>query len=129
MPTAYQRQIDTALELISKKGKMIELVRSQTVLIDPVTQETDDTPLTEEVKAVVLPVSSTRRGLNEAALKDLKNSSIRKLLIAAKGMTLVPATSDTFNLGDAEGDDWKVYGLDSLSPDGTPILYSLIVFK
>lgn len=129
MSTVYQAQIDTAKRLIYSKGQDVTMNREGITSIDPVTQVVTENAGSEVMRAVVLPVSSTRRGMNEAAIKDLRNSKVRKLLIAAGGLTLIPTTSDTFDLGGTLGADWKVYGIDELAPDGTPIIFSLIVTK
>lgn len=132
MPTVFQRQIDTALRLIAKNGKDVVLRRDEPIL-EPVTQELNyfAAPSTETMKAVRLPITKGILGRlhGEQALKDLQDSKAQSMLIAAKGLTLTPKPSDTFDLGGADGGDWKVYGVDTLAPDGTDILHTVILFK
>lgn len=123
----YSDLATTAKNLIADKGQSLPLKRIAKDF-DPVDGSVSN-PTKQEasISAVVVPFSSSDRNmLEERLVNDLTKGHLRKLLVAAEGLTLVPEPSDIVTF---ESRDWIVEASKPLNPAGTPLIYYVIINK
>lgn len=118
--TVYSRQIATALRLIAKKGQAAVWQKETEVVNNAQPWKTSaGAPATFPVVVVRLPTD----GPTEALMPGTSVTNKReKLLMGA--VSFVPAVNDTVLIGI---DTVVVESIKVLQPDGTPILYTIIV--
>lgn len=124
MPTTYQSQIDSALQLIRNSGGNLQINLKVTTSgsIDPITQVSSVTTTLYPATGVMLPVPRRSYSQVEDDAPIVKNCA--KLLLAAKGLEIEPKAGDSVIVDDVE---WEVSSVDKLAPDGTAIIYNLII--
>jgi hypothetical protein len=124
MPTVYQRQIDSALALITRKGQTVTFVRG-TGAYNPVSGTFAAGSITWTAKAVRL---TNYKGIKFESMDDSFKQALVigkaiGLLVPAKDLAYAPEPGDVITLVD--NTTWDLVGSTVLSPDGTPILYTL----
>lgn len=124
---SYADNADTALRLLRDKGTLLTFKRFTQAGFDPVSGGSDySASETAQGYAVILPVTAADgKRLSDRLLEALTEGRVRKLLVAAKGMTfdLAPNLYTEF-----EGSYWMVAATTPLRPDGaTTILFNAFV--
>jgi hypothetical protein len=123
MATKYQSQIDNALRLIQAKGMPLTLRKATGGGIDPVTQ-TDTRTFTSQVGVGVnLPTGAVGKESSAKPGTVPAGRKAAKFLVAAKGLTFPPEAGDEITIGALA---WEILSVDSLAPDGTPIIHTVI---
>jgi len=123
MATKYQSQIDSALRLIQSKGMPLTLRKATGGGIDPVTQ-VDTTTFTSQVAVgVQLPVGNVNKESSHLTGEKPVKRKAAKFLVAAKGLSVIPEAGDELSILNSM---WEIMSVESLSPDGTPIIFTII---
>lgn len=121
--TVYTAQIATALRLIEAKGTELTITKPGTSggFNQPPGAGTAYT-----AKCVILPASSdsVRAFDNQFSDGTLIEQNLRKLLIAASGLTQTPEAGHTVS---HDGATWSLIGVTPLAPDGTAIIYKAVM--
>lgn len=125
--TQSEKAAASALRLLTAKGGPLKIRRVEKDF-DPVTGEAADlVKIQGTFQGVVLPLSSTAKGILAEAdnhlLSDLVAGKIRFVLVAAKGAPFEPVANDL--LGPLGGEQFSVVGCTPLSPVGVPIIYKI----
>lgn len=122
----YEKAAATVLRLITAKGASAEIRRIANSYNEVTGAVTPATKQTGTLRAIVLPISSTPKGVFTEAdnklLEDLITGKLRFMLTAAKGLTFEPQASDVVIFG---GETFTVRGSTPLSPAGVPLLYKI----
>lgn len=124
---SYADNADTALRLLRDKGTLLTFKRFTQAAFDPVSGGADYSACeAAQGYAVILPVSAADgKRLSDRLLEALTEGRVRKLLVAAKGLSfeLSPNLYTEF-----EGSYWMVAATTPLKPDGaTAILFNAFV--
>lgn len=108
---SYQRQIDTALRLISKAGGDAVVTRRSAGTLDAVADTDTGASTSHTLKAVgIAPGKSA-----EFRIGSLVNRSIMLFYFALKGASIEPTTGDRVTW---RGATYRLIWADVLSPDG-----------
>lgn len=122
----YDAQVATATRLIQEKGKMVWIVRQNVNLVPGAPWEAPFlNEVVETASAVFLPVG--RVGRESQTTRDRSPESASEhmqVLIAGRGAA--PTIHD--KIRDASG-DWAILSVETLSPSGQDILYTLEVAR
>lgn len=119
----------TTLRLLTKYGKAIGVERKVTGgQFNPTTGMNSAAPSTASTpaRAIATNISQSDRATDFWSSLSAKYSHVRKLVLAAKGMTFAPAPGDS--IPSFEGSPWTIApdGVRAVNPDGdTPIAYEV----
>jgi hypothetical protein len=125
MATKYQSQIDNALRLIQSKGMPLTLRKATGGGVDPITQAATITYTSQMGHGVQLPVGNVNKESSHLTGEQPRKRKAAKFLVAAKGLT-APEAGDELSVGDSM---WEIATVDSLAPDGTPIIFTIIALQ
>lgn len=122
----YTQAIATALRLVTLKGRALMLKRFDEGGFDPITGQGAPAAFIETgMKAVQTMIGKSDSMKMDARLVEaLTQGKLRKLIVAASGLTFEPEPNDVTAFDSAY---WTVRGVSCLKPATEPILYYLIV--
>lgn len=126
---------DVSLELIDAAGQLVTLVLVQDVEIDRPSRNAEPDLITMDVKALFLRevIDRDRRSLNSYELVSDTSGGEVQVFISAKRVATAtsqliavpkPRSGDVLRLGE---DEYGIDSVETLAPDGIPILYTLKV--
>jgi hypothetical protein len=116
----YTKSADTALRLLERFGRPMQLTRLQAGT-GPTHNPGPPLPDVHTVVGVSLPATSGKKDFdNWVEPGTLITDELRYVLIAAKGLAIIPATADYYTF---DGYNWAILGSTPLAPAGVPILY------
>ncbi len=114
---------NTALDLITKFGQPLTLYRETSGDYDPTLGDTATKTVTSTTcEGVAKQGFKGPLNFDDDFKEDLVKGDARLFIIAAKGMTFIPAAGDIL---DYEGSTWDVHGITPVNPAGTPLAYHL----
>ena len=117
----YDTQIATADRLIRSKGRAAVLRKVVEDVIDLATGEASPTETDTDVRVVLLPAGPAYGTVPDTLVRTYRH----RVLMAAKGLDVVPLPGDTVLLDD---DVWTIDTVPmALAPDGIPILFDFVV--
>jgi hypothetical protein len=126
----FNSQINSAKKLIDKNGGpcVVVLDVPGAPATNPWDTATPDTQVTADCRGVFLSFSTNSYGTTFAG-GDVIQANDRKVLIAAKGLTVVPNLKGMLKrqLLDGSIENWTIAGIRSLDPNGEQIMYTLQV--
>ncbi len=126
----YTRAIDTALRFIKKKGRLVTITQETKGTYDPATGTTSLVSEADlDLYGVTLPATQSKIEKFEVSYADatsLVNKEIRFLMLAAKGASFVPRSTDVVQM---DGDKFSIIGVTRLSINGEDIIYKMGVFR
>lgn len=120
----YEAEINGAYEDILEAGELGTILRATTTTPDPSKPWNDDITDKKHTCATLW-LSAGKGGAKRSGTSTLK--SVRKVLIAAKGLSITPVANDY--IVRANGDRWALDIVDPLDFNGEPILYKVRVSK
>ena len=123
MATKYKSQLDAALRLIQAKGMPLSIHKTSGTGIDPVTQEDYRVQTSYVANGVQLPVSNIGKETSNQAPNSPRKRKNTKFLVAAKNLSIVPEAGDSLSVLESV---WEISTVDSISPDGVPIIFTII---
>jgi len=117
----YAESATAALTLLEEFGKSLTLSRDGGGTFDPVTGRytAEDPDSTEPVTGVILPLTKID---DNQYLEQLIQGKLRRIILAAEGMTLEPQAGDKVTDGSTT---MEVIGSTPLNPAGTPLIHEL----
>jgi len=121
---SYAKEVALAKRLIRGKGTLTTVTRPSTGY-DPVTGASSSSPTISDAYAV----AKVPRGADAERIKALDIVSLKTvlLLIAADGMSVIPAAQDVVAWA---GEDYTIRDVATLAPDGgTDILYDVVASR
>lgn len=126
MATVYARQIATAKRLIAAKGQLVTWRKiPDGVLPDsnmPWKPGAGGAPVDVNVKIVFFPYTRTNMQLMRALLPNAPEILVGNMYGLMASVDFVPSKVDLILRGSRQ---IRINAIDELSPDGTPILYTL----
>ena len=126
MATIYEEAAATALELITEFGTDANIRRVSKDYTPATGEAVELVKLAGTLKALILPIASTPKGVfieaDNKLIEDLIAGKLRFVLAAAKGATFEPVANDLIEIA---GETFTVKGCTPLSPAGVPILYKM----
>ena len=130
MTINYDSLADTAKDLISGAGKLVEIKRYVGRTIDKVTQaSTPGIIRSFRSKAVILPTGKgTIQGFDNKSLQ-MTSKHQRFLIVSAKaedGKVFVPAGEDVAVF---DGFEWTIAGCTPVCPGGADLIYRIGCFR
>lgn len=122
MADFYTRMADTALTLMTSKGKPLSVERTTGGTFNPVTQSftVPETTTTSTTKGVVVPLTRVE---DNRYLQDLVEGKMRRVIVAAQGMSFEPRAGDRVVDGSTV---IEVLGSTPVNPAGTAIIHRII---
>lgn len=126
MATKYQSQINSALRLIQAKGMPLTVCKTTGGGIDPVTQVDTRTYTSYVGTGVQLPVGNIGKESSSVDKTSATKRKATKFLVAAKSLPVRPEAGDELSILDSL---WEIMSVDTLAPDGTPIIFTIIVVQ
>ena len=115
-----------ALAALKKHGQQAMLTRTVAGAYDVATASVGPSTTTSHTVFLLVQADSAQGDGDAEVEGGTVRKARRKLLVAAKGLPLVPAPGDT--VGPVEGSTWRVYRVDPPQQlGGTPILFTLRV--
>lgn len=124
----YQQMADTALRLITAKGRDDLVMKRKTAAsYDPDQDvEVPGVDMSQPIKCVVLPASkgAIEAFDNRIEAGTLIEANLRQLKIAAAGLLFEPKAGD---LVEFEGSRWTALGCTPINPAGIPLVYTVTV--
>lgn len=122
MSDLYVTSAASALSLLQRLGKTLTLTRDGGGTFDPAlgkyTSTASDT--TASVSGVILPVTKVE---DNSLLADLIQGRLRRIIIAASGLTFEPRARDKITDGST---NLEVLGSTPINPAGTPIIHRIL---
>lgn len=122
----YAQAATTVLSLITRFGATAAIRRPSKTYNEVTGEITELNTTAGSLKALVLPIASTPKGIFTEAdnklIETLVAGKARFMLAAAKGASFEPVANDVVEYG---GEKFVVLGCTPLSPAGTPLLYKI----
>lgn len=118
MSAFYDRMQATALRLIAKFGQQVTLTDVVPGVYDPATGETSAGSTTVQTPMAILQDSGAQYGNG-----DMIEIGDKKILIAAKGLTIPPRLTSTVT--GVDGVVWRIVNVKATNPAGTPLVYEV----
>lgn len=119
----YGKLAESSLKLIESKGMALVVSKAETGVFDPTTGRYTSTTAGESntVQGVVVPLTKVE---DNRFMQDLVEGKLRKVVVAAKGMTFEPQSGCRVNDGTY---DYEVISSVPVNPAGTPIIHIMQV--
>jgi len=124
----YSASASTALNLISKFGREVQILRKSGSTINKVTgAATGGADRTGTIKAAILPASGASiNDLDGKYTEELVRGNVRFVIAEAVNAPFAPITGDRIKF-DAE--EWESIGVTPIAPSGTAVLYKIGIIK
>lgn len=127
MAFAYAPLAATARRLIDSFGQPVTLTRRTAGTFDPVTGAvTGAADETQAAVAVLLDFTAAESGQAMTEGTQVRQGD-KKMLIAAEGLIWAP--DELTKVTDAAGTVWGISNMKTLSPAGTPLVYTARAFR
>jgi hypothetical protein len=126
MSVFYTSLATTAQNLIREKGAPVTLRRGN-VTVDAVTGDSSGASADFTMDAVQFPFRGGANRYPEAWVEEARNGRMSKFLASSNSITAVPKTGDV--VIDVLSVEWRILGVEDLSPDGTKIIYTLFASR
>lgn len=120
MSSKYAATAQRSLAAITRKGAVVSFgSHTGTPIFDPVTNTwSGGADVVATGRAV-----QTNNNLEQLVALGLVDNKTVTLLVAASGLTITPSTGMVMSWA---GVDYSIDNVDTLAPDGTPILYTIV---
>lgn len=117
-----------ATRLLSRTNKvkftLTYQLRADQTNYDPITGDYTGSPTTVQLYGVMTP--PTTNYILRVGADQLQKNKENQVIYAEAGPGLLPEIGDLCHFG---GDDWTVQRAERLSPDGTDVLWTMLVWK
>tara|TARA_R110000744_G_scaffold143559_2_gene255494 strand:- start:611 stop:1000 length:390 start_codon:yes stop_codon:yes gene_type:complete len=124
----YAASAATALSLITKFGREVQILRANGRTINKVTgAPSGGSDLTGTIKAAILPASGANiNDLDGKYTEELVRGNVRFVIAEAVNVPFAPITGDRIKF---DSEEWESIGVTPIAPSGTAVLYKIGIIK